>query len=58
MDKVAIAKEKDGRQKNFAFVTFSHDVSVPYTIQLMDGMQLFGRPLRLQSRPGTFAKCV
>lgn len=54
LDKVVIPREKDGgRQKNFAFVTFSHDVSVPYTIQMMDGMQLFGRPLRLQSRPGS-----
>lgn len=53
LEKVFIAKEKDGRQKSFAFVTFSHDVSVPYTIQLMDGLHLFDRPLRLQSRPGS-----
>ncbi|XP_045207110.2 RNA-binding protein 7-like [Mercenaria mercenaria] len=54
LDKVSIAKERDtGKQKNFAFVTFLHDISVPYTIQLMDGVQLFGRNLRLQSRPGS-----
>ncbi|XP_060567809.1 RNA-binding protein 7-like [Ruditapes philippinarum] len=54
LEKVSIAKERDtGKQKNFAFVTFSHDVSVPYTIKLMDGLQLFGRNLRLQTRPGS-----
>ena len=53
LDKVSIAKEKEtGKQKSFAFVTFVHDVSVPYTIKLMDGTQLFGRNLRLQTRPG------
>lgn len=48
-----IPKHPDGRQKNFAFITFKHDVSVPYTMQLMDGIQLFQRTLRLQSRTGS-----
>ncbi|KAH3826207.1 RNA-binding protein 7-like [Dreissena polymorpha] len=53
LERVSIAKEKDGRPKGFAFITFAHDESVPYTVQLMDGIQLFGRVLKLQFRPGS-----
>ena len=52
LEKVTIAKEKDGRPKKFAFVTFQHDCSVPYTIKLMDGVSLHGHTLKLQTRPG------
>ncbi|CAG9785445.1 unnamed protein product [Diatraea saccharalis] len=50
LEKVRIAKDKDGRQKNFAFITYSHEVSVPYAIQLFRGTALFHRTLSLQSR--------
>ncbi|XP_072166273.1 uncharacterized protein [Diadema setosum] len=50
---VNIAKDKEGRQKNFAFVEFKHDVSVPYAMQLMGGLPIFGRALRLQFRSGS-----
>ncbi|KAL4229504.1 RNA recognition motif [Mactra antiquata] len=53
LENVSIAKEKDGRQKSFAFVKFSHIESVPYTIKVMEGTQLFGRNLKLQTRPGS-----
>ena len=54
LNKVAIAKDKDGRPKRFAFVTFEHSCSVPYTIQLMNETQLFGSPLKIQCRPGGY----
>ncbi|WAR06646.1 RBM7-like protein [Mya arenaria] len=53
LEKVSIAKERDGRLKGFAFITFQHNASVPYTIQLFEGSQLHGRPLKLQCRPGS-----
>ncbi|XP_793337.3 RNA-binding protein 7 [Strongylocentrotus purpuratus] len=50
---VNIAKDKEGNQRNFAFVEFKHDVSVPYSMQLMGGLALFNRGLRLQFRSGS-----
>ncbi|XP_013380197.1 RNA-binding protein 7-like [Lingula anatina] len=52
LEKVHIAKDKDGRRKNYSFIQFKHEESVPYTIKLMAGTKLFGRPLNLQARTG------
>lgn len=53
LEKVKLATDKDGRSKRFAFVTFKHECSVPYTIELMNGLALFGTNLRLQTRTGS-----
>ncbi|XP_068632644.1 RNA-binding protein 7 [Battus philenor] len=50
LEKVRIPRDRDGRQKNFAFITYCHDVSVPYAIQLFRGTALFHRTLSLQCR--------
>ncbi|XP_013187819.2 RNA-binding protein 7 [Amyelois transitella] len=50
LEKVRIAKDRDGRQKNFAFITYCHEVSVPYALNLFRGTSLFHRKLSLQSR--------
>ncbi|CAH0407087.1 unnamed protein product [Chilo suppressalis] len=50
LEKVRIARDKDGRQKNFAFITYSHEVSVPYALNLFRGTALFHRTLSLQCR--------
>ncbi|PZC85091.1 RNA-binding protein 7 [Helicoverpa armigera] len=50
LEKVRIPRDRDGRQKNFAFVTYCHEVSVPYAINLFRGTSLFHRTLTLQSR--------
>jgi len=50
LENVTIPKDKDGRQRNFAFITFKHTVSVPYSIALMNEISLYGRPLRLDAR--------
>lgn len=48
---VKIPKDRaSGRLKNFAFVCFRHDVSVPYAIDLLNGIPLFNRNLKVQSR--------
>lgn len=53
LQKVNIAKDKDGRPKRFAFITFDHSCSVPYTIQLLNETSLYGNPLRIQCRSGS-----
>ncbi|XP_034995527.1 RNA-binding protein 7 isoform X1 [Zootoca vivipara] len=51
--KVKIPKDKDGKQKQFAFVNFKHEESVPYGMNLLNGIKLFGRPLKIQFRSGS-----
>ena len=44
---VRIPKDKDsGKQRTFGFIEYQHDVSVPYACELLDGLKLFGRPIR------------
>lgn len=50
--KVKIPKDNDGRAKQFAFVNFKHEVSVPYGMNLLNGTKLYGRPLKIQFRSG------
>ncbi|KAF4071951.1 hypothetical protein AMELA_G00268800 [Ameiurus melas] len=51
--KVKIPKNNDGNSKQFAFVNFKHDVSVPYSMHLLSGIRLYGRQLNLQYRAGS-----
>lgn len=48
-----IPKDKDGKPKQFAFVNFKHEVSVPYAMNLLNGIKLFGRPIKIQFRSGS-----
>lgn len=54
MIKVKIPKDNDGRPKQFAFVNYKHEVSVPYGMSLLNGTKLFGRQLKIQFRSGNF----
>uniref|UniRef100_A0A8C0CWC5 RRM domain-containing protein n=1 Tax=Balaenoptera musculus TaxID=9771 RepID=A0A8C0CWC5_BALMU len=51
--KVKIPKDKDGKPKQFAFVNFKREVSVPYAMNLLNGIKLFGRPIKIQFRSGS-----
>lgn len=51
--KVKIPKDNDGKSKQFAFVNFKHEVSVPYALHLLNGIRLYGRPLNIQFRSGS-----
>ena len=53
LESVKIPSDKEGRKRNYSFIKFRHDVSVAYTIELMNGIRLFGRPLKLQTRSGS-----
>ncbi|KAG4080072.1 hypothetical protein HA402_014512 [Bradysia odoriphaga] len=50
LEKVAQPKDKDGRARTFAFVTYVHAVSVPYAVSLFQGTQLFNRELTIKPR--------
>ncbi|XP_023948376.1 RNA-binding protein 7 [Bicyclus anynana] len=50
LEKVRIPRDRDGRQKNFAFITYCHEISVPYAISLFRGTSLFHRALSLDTR--------
>ncbi|XP_068098905.1 RNA-binding protein 7 [Hyperolius riggenbachi] len=50
---VKIPKDKDGKPKLFAFVNFKHEESVRYGMNLLNGIKLYGRPLKLQFRSGS-----
>uniref|UniRef100_H9GHW0 RRM domain-containing protein n=1 Tax=Anolis carolinensis TaxID=28377 RepID=H9GHW0_ANOCA len=50
---VKIPKDREGKAKSFAFVNFKHEESVPYGMSLLNGIKLFGRPLKIQFRSGS-----
>jgi RNA-binding protein 7 len=37
--KVKVSKDKDGKPKQFSFVNFKPEVSVPYAINLLNGTE-------------------
>ncbi|XP_030060086.1 splicing regulator RBM11 isoform X2 [Microcaecilia unicolor] len=51
--KVSIAKDKEGNPKSFGFVCFKHTESVPYAIALLNGIRLYGRPIKIDYRSGS-----
>ena len=48
-----LVTDRETNKPKYAFITFCHAESVPYTIDLMNGLQLYNKPLRLQTRPGS-----
>ncbi|RXM94853.1 Splicing regulator RBM11 [Acipenser ruthenus] len=56
LTRVTIAKDKDGKQKSYGFVCYKHREAVPYAIALLNGIRLYGRPIKLQYRFGYAAQ--
>ncbi|XP_011299773.1 RNA-binding protein 7 isoform X2 [Fopius arisanus] len=50
LEKVNIPKDRDGKPKNFGFVTFKHAVSVPYALELLEGTSIYNRSLTIKAR--------
>lgn len=46
-------KDHGGQSRGIAFIEYSHQVSVPYALQLFVGSKLFARPLNMRSRNNT-----
>ncbi|XP_006889875.1 PREDICTED: splicing regulator RBM11 [Elephantulus edwardii] len=53
LTKVTICKDREGKPKTFGFVCFKHPESVPYSIALLNGIRLYGRPINVQYRFGS-----
>lgn len=51
--KTKIPKDADGKQKTFGFAVYKHEVSVPYAMELLNGVLLFGRSIHVQFRSGS-----
>lgn len=50
LERVKIPTDKEGRKLNYAFITFKHEISVDYTLQLLNGICLFGKNINLKRR--------
>ncbi|KAG9351399.1 hypothetical protein JZ751_022649 [Albula glossodonta] len=48
LKKVTIARDREGCQRSYGFVCYKHQEAVPYAIALLNGISLYGRPIRLQ----------
>ncbi|XP_010192849.1 PREDICTED: splicing regulator RBM11, partial [Mesitornis unicolor] len=53
LTKVTICTNKGGKSKSFGLVCFKHKESVPYAIALLNGIRLYGRPIKVQYRLGS-----
>ncbi|KAE8621835.1 hypothetical protein XENTR_v10004988 [Xenopus tropicalis] len=53
LTKVTIAKDKEGNSKAFGFVCFKHSESVPYAKALLNGIRLYGRPIKVHYQFGS-----
>lgn len=49
-------KTPQGNSRNFAFINFTDEESVPYAQSMLDGILLFGRPLSVRFRDGSVHK--
>ena len=45
--RVTMARDREGRRRPFGFVLYKHAEAVPYAIALLNGICLYGRPLKL-----------
>lgn len=53
LEKVKIPLDKDGRPACYAFITFKHKVSVPYAVDLMQGISLYQKKIIVKPRSGS-----
>ncbi|GAB1860451.1 RNA-binding protein 7 [Camponotus japonicus] len=50
IQKISIPKDRDGKQRPFAFITYKHIHSVEYALRLFDGTELYNRTINMQLR--------
>lgn len=50
LERVRIPTDREGRKSNFAFITFKHEVSVNYALQLLNGTRLYDKPINVKPR--------
>lgn len=50
VEMVKIPTDKDGKKMNYGFITFKHQESIEYALQLLNGIRLFDRYLKINYR--------
>ncbi|XP_050455429.1 RNA-binding protein 7 [Cataglyphis hispanica] len=50
VQKITIPKDRDGKQRTYAFITYKHIHSVEYALRLFDGTELYNRTLNMKPR--------
>ncbi|KAL3286541.1 hypothetical protein HHI36_001046 [Cryptolaemus montrouzieri] len=50
LERVRIPQDRGGRRANYAFITFKHTVSVPYVVELLNGISIFDKNLNIKPR--------
>lgn len=50
LERVKIPTDREGRKSNFGFITFKHEISVPYAVQLLNGIRMFDKSLNVKPR--------
>uniref|UniRef100_A0A8C5N103 RNA binding motif protein 11 n=1 Tax=Leptobrachium leishanense TaxID=445787 RepID=A0A8C5N103_9ANUR len=52
LTRVHIPKDQEGNHRSFGFVCFKHTESVPYAISMLNGIRLYGQPIKIRYRSG------
>ncbi|KAK4880901.1 hypothetical protein RN001_004220 [Aquatica leii] len=50
LERVHIPKDKHGNSTNYGFVTFKHLCSVPYAVNLLNGISLYNKKINIKPR--------
>lgn len=50
LERVRIPTDKDGKKMNYGFITFKHEISIEYALQLLNGTRLFDKQLSIKYR--------
>ncbi|XP_043487846.1 RNA-binding protein 7 [Polistes fuscatus] len=50
IQRVAIPKDRDGKQRTYGFITYKHISSVSYALVLFNGTKLFNRQINMKTR--------
>lgn len=52
LERVAIPTDREGRKSNYGFITFKHELSVPFAVKLLNGIKMFDKGLNVKPRNG------
>ncbi|KAL2746042.1 splicing regulator RBM11 [Vespula maculifrons] len=50
IQRVAIPRDRDGKQRTYGFITYKHVSSVSYALDLFNGTKLFNRTINMKTR--------
>lgn len=53
LERVRIPTDKGGKKMNYGFITFKHEMSIDYALQLLNGTRMFEKNLNIKRRNKT-----